>query len=474
MAAIDDTPVKKKPNDFGDAASGAATQVGAASPALGMTGAAGAPPLPAAAAPLGMISTGMSPTPALAPVNNPAPVVAAPVAPPAAAPAVAQLGMPAYVPPPPNPNTPLTLAPVAPAALPQIPSAGVLTLPGQVAPQAAGMGAQTAAAGAGYTVPSNAGVAPTPATQAEVRAVDNNPANSAAIAAAPLAPDSYAAAGGVSTLNGVDPASRVAQMNRDTAAQKALDDAKVAQQAKMDQPPGLGIIGNPGPADAQAMFNAADLRTAAAKGSWSPRLGYRGDAGAVAAAEIPIQQAAKAQADQLAANTSTTVAGMRDAGDTARANIAQTGETTRSAATDQIRQGALGVQQAELGIKQRESTLDIAGKARLDAAAQAITTAKTPEAQRAATERYNALAGRAKEDNFGAIEVGGGNTVDAVTGLSVPQPKSVVIYNKATGAPNAITPGAAPAAAAPIAEGSTNKDAKGRAIVYKNGAWAYQ
>lgn len=83
-------------------------------------------------------------------------------------------------------------------------------------------------------------------------------------------------------------ADRLSQMNRDTEFQQAMTARRQQLQAAQDPTPGLAAIGNPGPAAAQEFFDGANLRNAAAKGSWSPRGGYKGDDAAVQAALAPI------------------------------------------------------------------------------------------------------------------------------------------------------------------------------------------
>lgn len=516
MAAVDDITPVKKPNSYGDQA--------AAGPGVTVVGGAGGVPSPAAGASTPAQPSTPSPVvagvPTAPPVNTPlalAPVApaaagiglpapAAPVTPnvatggyadagapaglgfaPAAPGAPASVGQPAPVAPPAVPagNTALSLAPVGPTALPSIPNTGVLTLPGMGTNGVGVPPAPPPPSARAYTYPQPPAPvvgAPIPAstglgmTQADVRAVDNNPANAAAIAAAPLAPEGFVPQGGVSVLNGVDPASRVAQMNRDTADQKALDDAKIAQARINDPTPGMATIANPGPSDAQRMFDGAALRSAAEQGTWSPRKGFQGNDAAVAAAAIPVNAENKADADQLAANTQLGITQQREAGDTARAAAAQAGETTRSGASNKVSQQNANTAAAELGIKQAAAGYANASAARLDAAQVAVTNAKDPAAKRAAIETYNALAGRAPADNYVASEVGGGSTVDATTGVAVPSAKSTVIVNKATGEAQVIhadKAGTGPVTPNAYAEGSRSTAQNGKPIVYTNGKWTY-
>lgn len=182
--------------------------------------------------------------------------------------------------------------------------------------------------------------------QAQVRAVDNSPANAAAIAAAPTqsAPPSVPPAvqpapvlfgGGPATdpndrvglvgAAGVGSADRVAQMQRDSqhlAEMQQLQRQVDQTQGMTSGTPGMAVIDNPGPAAAQAMFDGANLRTAAARGSWSPRRGFQGDEDAVRAAALPIQQ--RAASEQ---------ARMEQAGATQRAQLQEQGLNSRERMT---------------------------------------------------------------------------------------------------------------------------------------------
>lgn len=79
------------------------------------------------------------------------------------------------------------------------------------------------------------------------------------------------------------------------------------------QPGGMSVIGNPGPDVAQAMFDGAAMRTAAARGAFSPRRGFSSDQGAIAAAALPVQTRAAAdmEAGRQAAETQRADLGFR-------------------------------------------------------------------------------------------------------------------------------------------------------------------
>lgn len=115
--------------------------------------------------------------------------------------------------------------------------------------------------------------------------------------------------------------------------------------------------------------------------------------------------------------------------------------------------------------------MDNATKARIEAVQNEIASAKTPEARRAAAEKLAALQGKAQQDQFAAIEIGGGSVPDTTTGLAIPQPKSALIYNRATGQYEQVGGGAGGAAARPaIAEGSMSTS-NGKPIKYVGGKW---
>ncbi|MNV51959.1 hypothetical protein D3C71_1440270 [compost metagenome] len=86
-------------------------------------------------------------------------------------------------------------------------------------------------------------------------------------------------------------------MNRDIAHEKD----KQTWRSPADQPAGLAVIDGAGAAQGarQRFFDDANLRTAAARGSWSPRRGFQADEGAVRAAAVPVQARAAADIEQV-------------------------------------------------------------------------------------------------------------------------------------------------------------------------------
>lgn len=121
-------------------------------------------------------------------------------------------------------------------------------------------------------------VAPTLAAKAPGAAV---PATNANGAAAPDTPNTTSA-------------DRVAQMNRDAASIQDLTSRKLALE-QFNGGNGSGVMDQLAPEQAarQKFFDEANLRTAANKGSWSPRGGYKSDDSAIKAAMVPIENRAK-------------------------------------------------------------------------------------------------------------------------------------------------------------------------------------
>lgn len=139
----------------------------------------------------------------------------------------------------------------------------------------------------GFAAPGTA--APKPLEQEPVVAVASAPA----AAPAPVADATPASA------QGFAPGQRrnVLGSTEDANAQAA--DIRAAN-ASLPQG-GATIIDGAGGAQAarQRFFDDANLRTAAARGSWSPRRGFQADEGAVRAAAVPVQARAAADIEQV-------------------------------------------------------------------------------------------------------------------------------------------------------------------------------
>lgn len=131
---------------------------------------------------------------------------------------------------------------------------------------------------------------------------------------------------------------------------------------------GLTVINNPGPAAAQSMFDQADLRTAAARGAWSPRRGFQSDQGAIAAAAVPVQnrQQAELEAGRQAADTQRAGLGFQSAAqrEAAAARLQSeriAAEDRRAADTNSIRReevaGANRLRDTQVAAAQDEAAL---------------------------------------------------------------------------------------------------------------------
>lgn len=151
---------------------------------------------------------------------------------------------------------------------------------------------------------------------------------------------------------------------------------------------GMTVIGNPGPGAAHAMFDQADLRTAAARGSWSPRRGFQSDQGAVAAAAVPVQnrQQAELEAGRQAADMQRADFGFRSAAQreaiTARQQSERiAAEDRRTAETNSIRReevaGANRLRDTQVAQAQDEAALR---RVVLDPKATAADRAKAQQA----------------------------------------------------------------------------------------------
>ena len=310
-----------------------------------------------------------------------------------------------------------------------------------------------------------AAAAPIP-SQGQVRAVDGNSANLAAIAAAPTgarpAPAAPEDGGSANYLQPVDPGAAPAAAPAaaaPAAAQMATPnaDAVIAASNRLDQ--GAGIIGPADYANRNAAFNeGAALRTAAAQGSWSPRRGFQGNDDAIRAAALPMQQRAENERNQRNNDTLQTNTAVRDAGDTRRTTIREAGDDARARMADTrqreglgIQREGLGIQRDELGMRKETADLENGVRRRLDAAQTAVLNAKTPEEQRTAADRMAALSGKAV-DKFSVHEIGGGTEpIDPNDPLKGNRtlPKNLAVYNQRDGTSRVLS--ATPDGAAPRA-----------------------
>lgn len=131
-----------------------------------------------------------------------------------------------------------------------------------------------------------------PATQSQVRGVDNALAAQAQPSAAAPAPIASSAPPTIAA-NSTTPANGGRPFPLGSAEDTAFQSANLRSSANMTGPgPTMGVIDSG--ADArQAFFDNANLRTAAARTTYSPRRGYSSDQGSIQAAAIPIQERAR-------------------------------------------------------------------------------------------------------------------------------------------------------------------------------------
>jgi hypothetical protein len=243
-------------------------------------------------------------------------------------------------------------------------------------------------------------------------------------------------------------------------------DAVIAASNRLNQ--GATVIDAGGGDARQKFFDDAALRSAAAKGSWSPRRGFQGDEGAVRAASIPVAQRGQRESEATRAQTATDIAALREGGETTRAAGFQAGANTRAAAQNAIEQGRLGVEQGKLGIAKDVATAEGRTRERIEAAQLELQNAKTPEAIRAAQTKVLALQGKEQTNRFTVVP--GGQEIDPATGLARTLPSRVI--DNQTGQLVDTGAGAAGGAAKPqIAEGSMSKTADGKPIKFVGGKW---
>lgn len=160
----------------------------------------------------------------------------------------------------------------------------------------AGTGAYIAGAPSGDGTPTS--ISPIdPATGQPRRTMDNAvPKTLASVAPGGDVPATNANGAAAPDTPNTTSADRIAQMERDATAIQDLTQRRLAQE-QFNGGMGSGVMDQLAPEAAarQKFFDEANLRNAANKGSWSPRGGYQGDKGAVAAAMVPIENRAKAE-----------------------------------------------------------------------------------------------------------------------------------------------------------------------------------
>ncbi|WP_398493371.1 hypothetical protein [Variovorax sp.] len=234
----------------------------------------------------------------------------------------------------------------------------------------------------GISAPAPAPVAPATTTPTPTLAVPAAVAPSAPAAAA-AAPAADAASG--TGFGFVSSAERVAQMNRDIAHEKD----KQTWRAPSDQAPGLAVIDGAGFGQAarQRFFDDADLRTAAARGSWSPRRGFQSDQGAVAAAAIPVQnrQQAELEAGRQAADTQRAGLGFQSAAQ--REAAAARLQAERIAAEDRRAADTNSIRREEVGSANRLRDTQVAAAEDEAALRRIVLDPKTSVSERARAQQ---------------------------------------------------------------------------------------
>lgn len=204
--------------------------------------------------------------------------------------------------------------------------------------------------------------------------------------APPLGPN-----GNVTTLGGwsAPTVDRVAQLNRDAQFRRDMTAQEQAQRVASGQEmaPGLvAIDGAAGAADArQRMFDEANLRTAAARGSWSPRRGFLGDEVALRAAAMPVYQRAAAEQAQA-----------EQAGATQRAQLQEQGLNVRERMAAAQRGQANDIAGRRLAVEEAQEGRTAAESARLERLRNMLENG-TPLQRRVAASTLAALKGKGVE-----------------------------------------------------------------------------
>ncbi|MEZ2293925.1 hypothetical protein [Variovorax sp. RCC_210] len=190
-------------------------------------------------------------------------------------------------------------------------------------------------------------------------------------------------------------ADRLAQVNRDISFQKD----KQTWRNPSDPTPGLTVIGNPGPAAAQSMFDGAAMRTAAARGSWSPRRGFQSDDGAIRAAALPVQaqQQTDIEAGRQAGETQRAQMGFQSAGQREAMRVAA--DTQRDTAGSAIARERLALDSTAAGFQTRAAR-------QLENLQTAYASAK-PEDRAAIAQQIREIQGKEKPESWKAVALPG-------------------------------------------------------------------
>lgn len=204
------------------------------------------------------------------------------------------------------------------------------------------------------------------------------------------------------TVASTTSADNVASMNRAADQSRALSQLALEQtQRGLDGPtPGFGVFVDQAAVDRQKFFDSADLRTARARGSWSPRGGFRADEAAIQAAALPLVQRAQEQE-----------AMRREAGALQRTQLQERGLNARERLAATQRNETNDIARARLGLEaNREDRALTASmeeqtrKRRIAELDEQIVNG-TPAERRAAASAKAAIMGRGNEEVTKAGEV---------------------------------------------------------------------
>lgn len=261
------------------------------------------------------------------------------------------------------------------------------------------------------------------------------PATAAPAAAAEVAPGVFRSGNSYGdspeAARGFRPGGAVSAQNMAAANTLAERGATVAGLGF--QPGGMSLIGNPGPDAAQAMFDGAAMRTAAARGAFSPRRGFSSDQGAIAAAALPVQTRAAAdmEAGRQAAETQRADLGFRTQAqrDAIAAQQQAQLQTQRVAAEDRRAAESNAIRRDEVAGQNRVRDTQVAAAQDEASLRRTVLDPKASVADRArAQSALLAIQGKTSPTEWGvqvtpAVKNADGSTTEG----------SVYRYNKQTG-----------------------------------------
>lgn len=196
------------------------------------------------------------------------------------------------------------------------------------------------------------------------------------------------------------------------------------------QPGGMSVIGNPGPEAAQAMFDGAALRTAASRGSWSPRRGFQGDDDAIRAAALPVQARMGADVEQMRQRAETQRAALGFQTQAQRQAAADRMQAERLAAEDRRAADTNAIRRSEVTSENQVRALQVRAAQDQEALRGVMANPRaTPEQRQQAQAALLAAHGKSQPDRFTVVQ--GGQEVDPTTQQLVTRPARV--FNNQTG-----------------------------------------